>query len=131
MKILLAGLLATSLIISLKCKETQAQERSDIPKAEFIEQLDNIPPTYTGYCVVADKRNPTLNVRKTPGGQIINQLKNGRIVYIKQGSGKQITVGHDIHGQILRQEWSYVEGWYRGQWRKWGWVESLYLNCPD
>jgi hypothetical protein len=70
-------------------------------------------------CRVNDPDDPTLNVRSYPNGPIINRLRNGRVVHIKQ------TI-YDKKGR----PWVWVEGRYKGKWRKWGYVfrESLYCD---
>jgi hypothetical protein len=62
-------------------------------------------------CVVADPVDPTLNVRATPNGELINRLRNGRKIKITE-------IRNDTQGR----PWGYAVGNYQGQFRKWGWV---------
>jgi hypothetical protein len=71
-------------------------------------------------CNVADPRDPTLNVRDSPGGSVTNQLRNGRVVRI--GQTKADSAG---------RPWVEVSGIYNGEWRNWGWVFPSHLQCVD
>ncbi len=76
------------------------------------------PAQATTSCVVADPKDPSLNVRDAPRGKLINRLKNGRTVFILENR-------HDARNKL----WAKVAGGYRGRWREWGWVFQDYLNC--
>lgn len=71
-------------------------------------------------CQVADPKDQTLNVRDAPGGDIINRLRNDRIVYISETST-------DSRGRV----WAKVYGSYRGESRFWGWMFRTSLKCID
>lgn len=71
-------------------------------------------------CQVADPTGTPLNVRAAPKGRIINALRNGREVEILKTS-------YDRQGN----PWAKVGGYYRGQYRVWGWVFQDYLNCDN
>jgi hypothetical protein len=69
-------------------------------------------------CVVADPVDPTLNVRATPNGELINRLRNGRKIKITE-------IRNDAQGR----PWGYAVGNYQGQFRKWGWVFLKNVDC--
>lgn len=69
-------------------------------------------------CVVADPVDPTLNVRATPNGELINRLRNGRRIKITE-------IRNDAQGR----PWGYAVGNYQGQFRKWGWVFLQNVDC--
>lgn len=71
-------------------------------------------------CIVSDPTGTPLNVRSFPQGEIINRLKNGREVYIQSEDS-------DSNGK----NWASVSGYYKGNWRDWGWVFRPYLNCSN
>lgn len=71
-------------------------------------------------CHIADPQDPTLNVRETPGGKVINALQNERVV-------REDEVKADARGK----SWSRVSSSYKGDWRNWGWVFKDRLNCVD
>jgi hypothetical protein len=68
-------------------------------------------------CRVMDPTGTSLNVRVTPGGRVINRLRNGRIVYVRRTAYR--------HGR----PWVYVSGRYHGHWRNWGWVYREFVSC--
>ena len=69
-------------------------------------------------CKVTDPTGTPLNVRARPGGPIINRLRNGRMVEI-------LETARDRRGR----PWAYVGGYYRGNWREWGWVFREFISC--
>ena len=71
-------------------------------------------------CQVSDPHDPTLNVRNTPGGAVINRLQNERIVQIQETKA-------DATGRV----WAKVAGELRGDIRDWGWVFRSSLRCVD
>jgi hypothetical protein len=71
-------------------------------------------------CQVSDLHDPTLNVRDTPGGTVVNRLQNERIVQLDET--KADTAG---------RKWAHVEGDYHGEFRDWGWVLRDSLRCVD
>ena len=77
-------------------------------------------PARAEMCRIADPTGTPLNVRATPGGEVINRLKNGRKVF-KDGID-----GWDDEGN---PKWAHVVGEYKGEWRDWGWVFLGYLDC--
>jgi hypothetical protein len=66
-------------------------------------------------CNIADPEDPTLNVRETPGGKVVNRLPNGRVVREDEKKGA----------------WSSVSSGHRGEWRNWGWVFNQRMKCVD
>jgi hypothetical protein len=80
----------------------------------------SIPAKSEVLCNVADPQDPTLNVRDSPAGSVINQLRNGRVVRIGQTKA-------DSSGK----SWVEVSGIYNGEWRNWGWVFASRLQCVD
>ncbi|MCB1472005.1 MAG: hypothetical protein KDJ68_03745 [Rhodobiaceae bacterium] len=77
-------------------------------------------PARAEMCRIADPTGTPLNVRATPGGDVVNRLKNGRKVF------KDAIDGWDDEGN---PKWAHVVGEYKGQWRDWGWVFINYLDC--
>lgn len=71
-------------------------------------------------CHISDPQDPTLNVRETPGGKVVNELKNGRVV--RENERKRDPAG---------RTWSYVQSSHKGEWRNWGWVFSERIKCVD
>lgn len=69
-------------------------------------------------CVVADPVDPTLNVRATPNGELINRLRNGRKIKITE-------IRNDARGR----PWGFAVGNYQGQFRNWGWVFLQNVDC--
>lgn len=78
------------------------------------------PPSAELKCVVADPVDPTLNVRSTPNGTLINRLKNGREIRI-------LRTKNDTKGR----PWGYAVGHYKGQFREWGWVFMQNVDCDN
>ncbi len=70
-------------------------------------------------CYVTDPTGTPLRVRSEPNGREINRLRNGREVYIQE-------TGYDAKGR----PWAYVAGYYKGNWRNWGWVYREFISCP-
>ncbi|MDZ7960545.1 MAG: hypothetical protein RMY34_22130 [Aulosira sp. DedQUE10] len=71
-------------------------------------------------CKITDPTGTPLNVRDTPNGKVINQLKNGRAVYIDE-------IAYDLQGK----PWSKISGHYNGQYKEWGWVIREFISCYD
>lgn len=69
-------------------------------------------------CKVTDPTGTPLNVRSSPNGQIINALQNGREVEI-------LEIASDQQGRA----WARVGGYYRGEYRIWGWVFREFISC--
>ncbi|WP_353930546.1 SH3 domain-containing protein [Okeanomitos corallinicola TIOX110] len=69
-------------------------------------------------CKVTDPTDTPLNVRETPNGKIINQLKNGKEVYI-------LEIAHDNKGI----SWAKISGYHNGKYRVWGWVFREFISC--
>ncbi len=69
-------------------------------------------------CKITDPTGTPLNVRASPNGRIINKLRNGREVEILES-------GRDNRGR----SWVYVGGYYKGNWRNWGWVFREFVSC--
>lgn len=78
----------------------------------------------TGYaktlCHIADPHDPTLNVRDSPGGTVINRLVNGRMVRVDE-----------VKADNRDRHWALVSGSFNGEWRQWGWVFRSSLRCVD
>src|SRR5215470_230076 len=71
-------------------------------------------------CQISDPKDPTLNVRKSPGGPVVNRLQNERVVRVDN-------TNNDATGRT----WVEVSGINRGEWRNWGWVFRDHLRCID
>jgi len=69
-------------------------------------------------CQVTDPTGTPLNVRSSPNGRIINALRNGREVNV-------LKIAYDSQGR----PWAYVGGFYRGEYRYWGWVFREFISC--
>ena len=69
-------------------------------------------------CRVTDPTGSALNVRLEPGGQVINQLRNGRDVYIQQYS-------RDFNGKV----WVLVAIRSQGGYRMMGYVLREFIGC--
>jgi hypothetical protein len=69
-------------------------------------------------CKIMDPTDTALNIRDEPNGRVINRLKNGREVYIKQNRT-------DSKGR----PWVLVTGSYDGEYRVWGWAFREFLVC--
>ncbi len=76
------------------------------------------PEAASRRCKVTDPTGTLLNVRNQPNGQVINKLRNGRKVEILESS-------RDNRGR----SWVYVGGYYKGNWRNWGWVFREFVSC--
>ena len=72
------------------------------------------------FCQISDPQDPTLNVRDSPGGSVINRLKNERVVRVDR-------TATDTKGRI----WAEAGGIYHGNYRIWGWVFGSFLRCID
>ncbi|MTJ10354.1 MULTISPECIES: SH3 domain-containing protein [unclassified Anabaena] len=78
-----------------------------------------IPPAKAEeVCKVTDPTGTPLNVRDVPNGRIINQLKNGKEVYI-------IEIIYDNK----RRPWAKISGYHNGKYRVWGWVFREFVSC--
>jgi|SRR5271166_1664919 len=71
-------------------------------------------------CNVADPHDPTLNVRDSPGGTVVNYLQNERVVRIDK-------TRIDATGRT----WAEVSGQSNADYRDWGWVFRNSLRCVD
>lgn len=71
-------------------------------------------------CRVTDPTGTPLNVRDNPNGRIINSLKNGREVYLRE-------ISHDQKSR----SWALVGGYYQGKYRIWGWVLREFISCYE
>jgi len=69
-------------------------------------------------CLVADPEDPSLNVRDAPNGKVINRLRNGRAVFIMEKKPDSRS-----------RPWANVMGYYKGEFREWGWVFHRNLDC--
>ncbi len=69
-------------------------------------------------CVIEDASDTSLNVRDSPNGTVINQLRNGR----------SVTIGA-IQNDPRGRPWGHASGQYQGQHRNWGWVFMQSVNC--
>ena len=69
-------------------------------------------------CKVTDPTGTPLNVRARPNGPVINRLRNGRIVEI-------LDTARDKRGR----PWVFVGGYYKGNWREWGWIYREFISC--
>lgn len=76
------------------------------------------PAEASSRCQVTDPTGTPLNVRARPNGRVINRLRNGRQVVI-------LRMARDTRGR----PWAYVGGYYKGQWREWGWVFREFISC--
>lgn len=77
-----------------------------------------LPANAERVCQVTDPTGTPLNVRAQPNGQIINALRNGREVYIDD-------IAYDEKGR----PWARVSGFYKGEYRHWGWVFREFITC--
>lgn len=71
-------------------------------------------------CKVTDPTNTPLNIRDQPNGKVINKLRNEREVYIIE------TSYDDKH-----RPWVYLGGYYKGEYRQWGWAIREFVSCFD
>ena len=71
-------------------------------------------------CKVTDPTNTPLNIRDQPNGKVINKLRNEREVYI-------IETSYDDKDR----PWVYLEGYYKGEYRQWGWAIREFVSCYD
>lgn len=69
-------------------------------------------------CKVTDPTGTPLNIRSKPNGKVINKLKNGRKVVITDNA-------YDNKGR----PWVYLEGYYKGEYRYWGWAIREFISC--
>ena len=81
--------------------------------AENAQAQLNIP------CVVNDTSGTPLNVRATPGGRIVNKLKNGtKVIVVNAVAGDG-------------PSWMQVSVVRRGKRIVLGWVVERYLSCEN
>lgn len=71
-------------------------------------------------CKVTHPTGTPLNIRDKPNGKIINKLRNERDVYITDAD-------YDNRGR----PWVYLEGYYQGEYRQWGWAIREFVSCYD
>jgi Bacterial SH3 domain len=71
-----------------------------------------------GRCQVTDPTGTPLNVRSSPNGRVINQLRNGKNVQI-------LAVSSDAKGR----SWARIGGYHNGVYREWGWVYREFISC--
>jgi hypothetical protein len=69
-------------------------------------------------CKVTDPTGTPLNVRDEPNGQVVTTLKNGRDVYILE-----------IYYDSKNHPWARIGGYYKGEYRVWGWVFREFISC--
>ncbi len=79
-----------------------------------------LPAKAERVCQVTDPTGTPLNVRDQPNGQVINNLRNGREVYIED-------TAYDSQGR----PWVKVGGYHEGKYRSWGWVFREFVSCYD
>lgn len=79
--------LALSAIASLTGLGTDAIAISSFSSQE--SEPFPIAQTAAGYCTVADPTGTPLNVRATPGGEIIGTLDNGEVVAVGVTDGSE------------------------------------------
>ena len=71
-------------------------------------------------CKVTDPTNTPLNIRDQPNGKLINKLRNEREVYITE-----------TRYDDKDRPWVYLEGYYKGEYRQWGWAIREFVSCFD
>lgn len=71
-------------------------------------------------CHITDPKDATLNVRDAPAGNIVNKLRNERVVSVNAWAD-------DAQGR----RWAKVSGTYKSSTRLWGWVFAASLRCMD
>lgn len=106
--------MVTSLKLQFKYLNILAATSAIIFSAEYSLQPANAKDS----CIIADPADTALNVRATPNGEIINRLRNGRVVTIER-------LQNDAKGR----PWGYASGKYKGKHRQWGWVYMEAVNC--
>jgi hypothetical protein len=79
-----------------------------------------LPVQAAKVCKVTDPTGTPLNVRDQPNGRVINALKNGREVNIE-------AITNDSKGR----PWAKVGGYYKGEYRIWGWVLREFISCYE
>jgi hypothetical protein len=77
-----------------------------------------LPAQAAKVCKVTDPTGTPLNVRTQPNGRVINTLKNGREVNIE-------AITNDSKGR----PWAKIGGYYKGEYRIWGWVLREFISC--
>jgi len=80
--------------------------------------LTIFPAEANEVCKVTDPTGTPLNVRDQPNGRIINTIKNGREVRI-------LAMFYDTKNR----PWVEVSGYYKGQYKLWGWVFREFITC--
>jgi hypothetical protein len=86
--------------------------------AVILNYADVVKAQDNGVCKVTDPTGTPLNVRSSPNGKIINQLKTGKVVEI-------LTISVDSKGR----SWAFIGGYYNGKYREWGWVYREFISC--
>lgn len=71
-------------------------------------------------CKVTDPTGTPLNIRDEPNGKIINKLRNDRKVYITRTTYDN-----------KERPWVYLEGYYKGEYRQWGWAIREFVSCYE
>lgn len=71
-------------------------------------------------CKVTNPTGTPLNIRDKPNGKIINKLRNERDVYITD-----VTYDHKD------RPWVFLEGYYQGEYRQWGWAIREFVSCYE
>ncbi len=71
-------------------------------------------------CNVTDPTGTPLNIRDEPNGKIINKLRNDREVYITRTTYDN-----------KERPWVYLEGYYKGEYRQWGWAIREFVSCYE
>ena len=71
-------------------------------------------------CKVTDPTGTPLNIRDEPNGKIINKLRNDREVYITRTTYDN-----------KERPWVYLEGYYKGEYRQWGWAIREFVSCYE
>jgi hypothetical protein len=79
-----------------------------------------LPAQAAKVCKVTDPTSTPLNVRDQPNGRVINTLKNGREVNIE-------AITNDSKGR----SWAKVGGYYKGEYKIWGWVLREFISCYE
>lgn len=79
-----------------------------------------LPVQAAKVCKITDPTGTPLNVRDQPNGRVINAVKNGREVNIE-------AITNDSKGR----PWAKVGGYYKGEYRIWGWVLREFISCYE
>ena len=79
-----------------------------------------LPAQAAKVCKVTDPTGTPLNIRDQPNGRVINTLKNGKEVNIE-------AITNDKKGR----PWAKVGGYYKSEYRIWGWVLREFISCYE